>query len=381
MIGKHDSSRRLMLKTAGLGLAAAGALPAGRVRAAMKSGAGPLSMRDDGTYAVMPLAKDSIRLAVVQTRVRAVDAASPGRGIRENLDHTLAAIDKVFHFAAPADILQFHEFPLTGFDTWNRKEILRLALEIPGAETEEIGKKAKEYNCYIVFGSYAVDQDWPGHVLSITTIIGPDGKVADKHWKARNIKGVFPGVELFTTTIYDVLDEYREMYGEDAVIPITRTPYGNLATSSVQREPELFRAFAMKGAEIHLRTATGGFSETDVRACALYNGVYSTMCNNSISPSNPSFFEDAGSSFGSSMIIGPRGEELARARQHETAISATIPIASFRKRHRQPIVHQELYTPVRAGYRNPYGPNVFSAYQPADLYDAKDYLSDKSRWR
>lgn len=325
MTDKHDSSRRLMLKTAGLGLAAAGALPAARVRAAMEPGAGPLSMSDDGTYAVVPLAKDSVRLAVAQTRVRAVDAASPERGLRENLDHTLDAIDKVFHFAAPADILQFHEFPLTGFDTWSRKEILRLALEIPGAETEEIGKKAKEYNCYIVFGSYAVDKDWPNHVLSITAIIGPDGKVADKHWKARNIKGVFPGVELFTTTIYDVLDEYREMYGEDAVIPVTRTPYGNLATSSVQREPELFRAFAMKGAEIYLRTATGGFSETDV--------------------------------------------------------SATIPIASFRNRHRQPIVHQELYAPVRAGYRNPYGPNLFSAYQPADLYDAKDYLSDKSRWR
>jgi len=381
MTGTRDITRRRLLKSAGFGLAAAGALPASVSRAALKPGPAPLTMRDDGTYEAAPLAKDNIRLSVVQTRVRAVDAASAQRGIRENLEHTLDAIDKVFHFAAPADIVQFHEFPLTGFDTWSRKEILRVALEIPGEETEEIGKKARQYNCYIVFGSYAVDKDWPNHVLSITTIVGPDGKVADKHWKARNIKGVFPRIELFTTTIYDVLDEYREMYGGDAVIPVTRTPYGNLATSSAQREPELFRAFAMKGAEIYLRTATGGFSETDVRACALYNGVYSTMCNNAISPANPNFFEDSSGSFGNSMIISPRGEELARARQHETAISATIPIAAFRRKHRQPIVHQELYAPVLEGYRNPYGPNLFSAYQPTDLYDAKDYLSDKSRWR
>lgn len=377
----HDSSRRCMLKTAGLALVVAGAAPTGDSRAAMKGAAAPLTMRADGTYHALPLAKESIRLAVAQTRVQAVDAGSPRRGLRENLGHTLKAIDKVFHFSAPADIVQFHEFPITGFDTWSRKELLRLALEIPGEETEEIGKKAKQYNCYIVFGSYAVDRDWPNHVLSITAIIGPDGKVADKHWKARNIKGVFPGIELFTTTIYDVLDEYREMYGEDAIIPVTRTPYGNLATSSAQREPELFRAFAMKGAEIYLRTATGGFSETDVRACALYNGVYSTMCNNAISPTNPNYFADSGGGFGNSLIIGPRGEELARARQHETAISATIRIASFRKRHRQPIVHQELYAPVLDGYRNPYGPNLFSAYQPTDLYDAKDYLENKSSWK
>ena len=378
---KHGISRRLVLKTAGMGLAAAGALPSNASRAALKPDSASLKMRNDGTYATAPLAKDTVRLAVIQTRMQAVNARSPKQGLRENLRHMLKAIDKAFHFASPPDILQFHEFPLTGFDAWSKKEIRRLALEIPGEETAEIGKKAKEYHCYIVFGSYAVDKDWPNHVLSITTIIGPDGKVADKHWKARNIRGAFPGIKLFTTTIYDVLDEYREMYGEDAIIPVTRTPYGNLATSSVQREPELFRAFAMKGAEIYLRTAMGGFSEADVRACALYNGVYSTMCNNAISPGNPNFFEDAGGGFGSSMIIGPRGEELARARQHETAITTTIPIAAFRKKHRQPMVHQELYAPVLGGYRNPYGPNLFSSYQPTDLYDAKKYLGNKSRWR
>lgn len=46
---------------------------------------------------------------------------------------------------------------------------------------------------------------------------------------------------------------------------------GNLATSLVQRAPELFRAFAMKGAEIMLRTASGGFSDADVQASDLYD--------------------------------------------------------------------------------------------------------------
>lgn len=375
-----DIRRRRLLQTAGLGLAA-GSMSGGLAVAATPGRAAALEMRNDGSYAALPLSKESFRLAVVQTRVKAVAAAAPARGLKENLTHTIEAIDKVFHFGGRPDILQFHEFPLTGFDVWTRKQALRLALEIPGEETAALGAKAREYGCYIVFGSYAVDRDWPDHLLSITTIIGPDGQVLDKHWKARNIKGVFPGIELYTTTVYDVLDEYREMYGEDAVLPVTRTPLGNFATSSAQREPELFRALAMKGAEIFLRTATGGFTELDIKACAMYNRVYSTLCNNAVSPDNENFFADAAASAGDSMIVGPRGEELARARQHEAAISAVIPIAAFRARRRQPTVHQELYTPVWDVYRSPYGPNLFSNYKPTDLFDAKEYLREKSRWR
>ncbi len=376
-------NRRNLLKATSVGLAGAAGLGmlAAHPSAAVANPGGDLKMRSDGTYETVPLAKDTITVSVAQTRVQAVDANAPKKGLKANLDHMLKAIDKVFHWNPPSDIVQFHEFPITGFDIWTRKECRRLAIEVPGMETEAIGEKAKQYNCYIVFGSYVVDPDWPGHVLSVTTIIGPQGEVVDKHWKARNIKGVFPGIELYTTTIYDVLDEYIEMYGADAVIPITRTPAGNIATSSVQREPELFRAFAMKGAEIMLRTASGGFSAIDVQACAMYNGFYTTMCNNAISPGNPNFFEDAGASSGGSMILGPRGEELAKAREQETVISARIPLAQFRQRHHQPYVHKALYMPVLEKYENAYAPNLFSSYQPSDLYDAKDYLKDKSLWK
>ncbi|MEM9529536.1 MAG: nitrilase-related carbon-nitrogen hydrolase [Pseudomonadota bacterium] len=376
-----DLLRRNWLRSAGAGLVAAGLGASGEATAAMKDAPRTLNMADDGSYATVPLAKDTVTLSVAQTRVRAVDGRNPRAGLKANLEHLLKSVDKVFHFRAPSDIVQFHEFPITGWDTWTRKEALRLAIEVPGEETEKIGAKAREYGCWIVFGSYVVDPDWPRHLLSVTTIIGPDGAVVDKHWKPRNIKGVFPNVELFTTTIYDVLDAYVEMYGPDAVIPVTRTPVGNLATTPVQREPELFRAYAMKGAELLLRTATGGFSDIDAFASAYYNGIYATMCNNAVSPGNPNFFDDADARMGGSLIIGPRGEELARAREAETAISARIPLAAFRARHRQPVVHKALYDDVLAGYRNPYGPNLFSDYLPTDLQDAKRYLKDKSRWQ
>ena len=377
------ANRRDFLKTAVLtGAAGLGGLGVIDRVAAAATGRGPdkLSVGDNGTYKKVELTKNSITLACVQSRVRGVRVSDHKKDIRANLDHMLELVDNTFHFSGGADILFFHEFPITGWNSWTRREIQKFAISIPGEETERVSAKAREHGCYIVFGSYATDVDWPNHILSITTIVGPDGAIVDKHWKARNIKGVFPGVELFTTTIYDVLDRYVEMYGADAVLPVTRTPYGNIATSSVQREPEIFRAFAIKGAEIILRTATGGFTPADMQATSMYNGVYTAVCNNAVSPDNPGFFDDAGS--GGSAIFDPRGNRLAEARSaFEQSVTARIPIADYRARNRQPTLHTELYKPVFDAYVSPYAPNLFADYQPADLEDSKRYLADKSRWK
>ncbi|MXO69487.1 hypothetical protein GRI72_11710 [Altererythrobacter marinus] len=326
------------------------------------------------------MSKDVFTLGVAQSRVIPVDLSNLKQTRKANLDHMLRLIDgSTIGFGRP-DLLFFHEFPITGWHNWDRAEALRVAIEIPGEETEAIAVKAREYGMYIVFGSYARDPDWQDHVLSITTVIDPTGRIIDKHWKARNVKGMFGGEqELFTTTIYDVLDRYVEMYGADAVIPVTRTPIGNFMTSSTQREPEIFRAGAMKGAEVILRTATGGFSPIDVQATALYNGVYTAICNNAISTGSP-FFEDSGA--GGSAIYGPDGNALDVADSpNETLVLARIPIAQFRARHRQPVLHKELYMAEYEQYVPPYAPNLFQDYIPSGLEDAGRHLKDKRRWK
>src|SRR3546814_4137582 len=78
------------------------------------------------------------------------------------------------------------------------------------------------------------------------------------------------------------------MYGLDAVIPVERTDIGNISLSSVQFEPELFRCMTLKGAEIILRTATGGCEWHDMRLTAYHNDVFVTIVNNSIDTFRPS---------------------------------------------------------------------------------------------
>ena len=347
----------------------------------VQSGVAPLAMHADGTYDTVPLAKDAWTLGVVQSRVLAVDGSNYRTKRRDNVQHMCDLIDYASGFSGPKDLLFFHEFPITGYNYKLDAAATRaIAIEVPGEETEMLAKKAREHRTWLVFGSYVRDKDWPDSVLSMTTIMNDRGEVVDKHWKARNIKGAFGGqIELFTTTIYDVLDRYVEMYGIDRVVPITRTPLGNIATSSVQREPELFRAMAMKGAEVILRTASGGFSAPDMQATALYNQVYTAVANNAASPGNGLYFEDAGG--GGSAIYGPDGELIASApTAFETNVTARIPIRDFRARHRQPLVHSELVMPVYEAYRSRYAPGLFSKYQPKDLKDSARYLADKSRW-
>jgi predicted amidohydrolase len=292
------------------------------------------------------------------------------------------------------DMLVFHELPLTGLSmTWTRQTILRGCIEIPGPETEEIGKKAKQYACYIVFGSYEVDRDWPNHYMSVTTIIGPDGRIVDKQWKARNIMASLGGIELMTTTIFNVLDRYVEMYGWDRVIPIARTPIGNIATSTVQLEPEIYRAFALKGAEIVLRTATGRFRMADVQGAALHNGYWSAMVNNAYLPFDPNgikrFWPDgdwrkpiADSTQVLSTIVDAQGRIVSQANSpEEQVIAATVPIAAQRANMRQPVVHMELYQALHNSYRGKYPPNIYLREQPESVDAAAKLLNSTTRWR
>ncbi|MDJ0927165.1 MAG: nitrilase-related carbon-nitrogen hydrolase [Gammaproteobacteria bacterium] len=341
-------------------------------------------VREDGTYPTVELSKPMYFAAVVQTRVGGVNGENPAPDIRRNLDYFLECIDKAQGYGPPNTLLLFHEFPITGFSEWTREQQYNLAIEVPGPEVAEVGKKAKQYGCYIVFGTYAKDpENWPGHILHLMVMVGPDGEVVAKHWKQRNVRGLFPGSEQFSTSIYDVYDRFVEMYGLDAVVPVVRTDIGNIAMSAVQFEPELFRCMAMKGAEIICRVATGGFEYEDMRLTSYHNSVYTMITNNSVTThgETPGFFEDeAYGGPGRSAIFGPRGVVLEECGVFESRKATMIPIAQFRQTHRIPDVHMDLYRPIFDQYRTRYDHSAYLEYLPKDKRDAFRVFQEQCRW-
>jgi predicted amidohydrolase len=332
----------------------------------------------DGKYETAPLRKDTIRVTAVQSPIRAADPSNPKKIMTSNLNKMLESLDQANGFPGPQDLVCFHEQPIMGWNPWTREEALKVAIEIPGKETEALGKKAKEYGCYIAFGTYARSDDWPGHLLLIGVLIGPDGEVAAQHWKLHNVR-LSPTWTMFTTSVWDVLDQYTEMYGADAVLPIARTDIGNLSLTISPYDPDIHRALAIKGAEVCVRFSSGGFSVADSQSAALFNQNYVITINQSLSPEQSGFPAYSGS--GGTSIYGPFGREVDIAESiHEEHITASIPIAQFRKGHRPPDIPMAMVMPVYEQYTPPNPPNLQADYLPETSEEAAQYYFSNRTW-
>lgn len=339
-----------VMKTASFSALAVSILLAGQISGLtdnqVHSSDTPQLVQPDGSYPTKPLEKDVVVLKVIQTGVNSLKSFP---SIQEGLDFNLAHMEKMANEACSTgkkpDILLYHEFPLTGYSAGSRTEKLPYTVQIPGPETERLGDIARACDTYLIFGSYATDPDWPGHILSINTVINREGVVVKKFWKSRNIKRLYADREITTTTIEAVRDKYRAMYGAEEEFPVLQTEYGNIAVSTVQFDPFIFAAFAMRGTEIMLRTATL-FDEADVTYTAFTNNFYSAMSNFAL-PINPNY------SAGESIIVDNKGKILAKepTKDKDGIIEAEIPIAEFRKGRKIPNFAYELTKPVFEQYR------------------------------
>ena len=398
-----DRLRRQFLQGAGLaGLAGAGMAafstsasagaevtpapdPAPGTSAAASDGKAAVSAAKRGAYLSSPLRQDTISIAALQSRVRSVDVRNLAATMQSNLDHMLRLIDLAQgspeewggeqRWGSHQDLICLHEFPLQGFQPWTRKELQRVAIDLPGPETQAIGARAKRYNCYIAFGCYAKLKDWPGHVINMSVIVGPTGEIVSTQWKSRNALGLFGEGALIGTTTYDVLDRYVEMYGWDAVLPIARTDIGNIAMTSVGMEPILYQCMAMKGAELLILTVTGGSNAESAKATARANRCYTVGVGNSVSPDTLGFMDAAGAKDEGTVICDARGTVIGQTENHhEDMATASIPLASFRKTRRMAEVPVALLLPVLQQYEPVFGPNAFLEYLPTDYKDGGAYL-------
>ena len=75
-------------------------------------------VNSDGSYETVPLEKDVVTLAVIQTGINSLqDYKNPKVGLEENLDHMIEMGEKACAQNPKPDFLLFHEFPLTGYSS------------------------------------------------------------------------------------------------------------------------------------------------------------------------------------------------------------------------------------------------------------------------
>lgn len=336
-------------------------------------------VRPDGTYPTAPLAKDVVVVKVVQNApMNLQKAPSMQEGLATNVERMAHWINRACKEGKKPDFILFNEFPLTGYSSGTRNEKIKFTIRMDGPEVKRIGELAKACDTYIIFGSYATDPDWPGHILSLNPVIGRDGAVKKIYWKSRNVIR-FTGEEIPTTTVENVRDKFRAKYGIEEEFPVLMTEYGNIAVSTVQVDPFVFAAYAMRGVEIMMRTATL-FSKPDVQAIATFNNFYSAMSNITFPPESgvPANFG------GQSLIVDNRGRVLAEdPSNNESFIEAEIPIKKFREGRRIPRYPLDVVKPVFDQYRQEVPLNHLDMppdQLPQSDKDMKDLLDRKSRW-
>ena len=339
----------------------------------------PQLVRPDGSYPTVPLEKEVVIVKVVQNGVRNLqDFEDIREGLAVNLERMLGWVERACTEGKRPDFILFNEFPLTGYSSGSRDEKLKFTLEIPGPETERLGEAARECDTYIIFGSYARDPDWPSHILSINTVINREGDIAKTYWKTRNVKRLTPNGEIPTTTVEGVRSRYRDRYGIEEEFPVLMTEYGNIAVSTVQLDPFVFAAFAMRGTEIMFRTSTL-FSPVDVKATALFNDFYSAMSNITFPADS-----DWTSYGGKSLIVDPDGKVLVEdPTNNESIIEAEIPIAEFREGRTIPRYPLEVVAPVYEQYitETPLDHmDLPAADLPQTREEMKSLIDETSRW-
>lgn len=238
------------------------------------------------------LARSSEEKTVVKPYT-AVGLIPSVRGIRRrkdikiNLDHLKHLVKAASWLSAldlPVRLIAFPEGALQAFndevlDLDHVKFARECAIDIPGEETEELGKIAREYDAFIIAQAKARHPDLKDRFFNVGFILDPKGKVILKHYK---VSPLFP-VE-HSVCPHDVYDWWIEKYGRnlDAFWPVADTAIGRLGIMMANEGsyPENARALALNGAEVVYRAsyphpATGNeMFEIQSRARALDNNLY-----------------------------------------------------------------------------------------------------------
>jgi len=290
-------------------------------------------------------------LAMIQTNIRVVrSAADRDAAVAENLERSLELAEEAIA-RDQARVLLMPEHWLSGVDLrWTAEDMAMVAIQIPGPETDRLANWAAKHGAYVAGATFECDPKWPGQLFVTAFIADDTGNIIHTYRKLR-------AGDLLIATPADVYSEFVDRYGDDALFPVTSTPYGKLATliGDDVNPLEMSRILALKGAEVvlhptsELRAANREVWAQARRTRAYENMVYWASANHG-STSNgrqPRFDSQGGSE-----LVNFDGKVLGAADgPGEAIISATIDLELLRWHKTRPyfnfLMHlrTDLYAP------------------------------------
>jgi len=266
----------------------------------------------------------------------------------QNIEDNIHAAISMVDINMPVKIIALAEGALTGFtdeafDLPHALAARELFIDIPGEETEWLGRLAKMYQTYIIVQCKA---RWPevmkDRFFNTLFIISPQGEVV--HKAAKN----HIWCRERSCTPHDVYDRWVEIYGDgiEAFYPVLKTDdVGNIGTicCSDGEYPEVVRALAFNGAEVVYRPSEavpmtnnsypgGGGWMIQNRGHAQFNSLY-MLCPN-VGPVylHPKMRHPIDVAGGNSHIVDYYGNIMSySASSYNTYVAAIIDIEALRQ--------------------------------------------------
>ncbi len=247
--------------------------------------------------------------------------------IKKNLEHLHSLTKAAFWLSnldIPVRLLAIPEGALMGFndevlDVDHAEYARTCCIDIPGPETDDIGKLARQWKVFIMAQAKARHKDWKDRFFNIGFIVDPDGKIILQHYKLSALLPVERSV-----SPHDVYDWWIEKHGRtlDAFWPVADTEIGRLGIMMAMEGnyPENGRGLAMNGAEVVYRASMPApFTENDIfeisnRARALENNMYIVAPNIGSYHLYPDSEIGIDAGGGQSMIVDYRGQLVGKQR-------------------------------------------------------------------
>jgi len=206
--------------------------------------------------------------------------------IARNIDHLAHLVKAAMWLSGldlPVRLIAIPEGALQGFtdevfDMDHELYARECAIDVPGPETDALGKVAREWNAFIMGQAKARHPEFPGRFFNVGFVLDPHGEVILRHHKTVPLLPVEHSV-----TPHNVWDRWVELYGKklESFYPVADTEIGRLGILMANEGsyPENARGLAMNGCEIAHRGPypaphAGNFLEVQNRARALDNNMY-----------------------------------------------------------------------------------------------------------
>jgi len=292
----------------------------------------------------------------------APDRASAWVIIDANVSHAISLIEQACDSDAPPRLVVLPEFVFQGppratpVSQW----IDKACATIPGPITDRLAELAVRRSIYIAGNHFEVDLRWPDRYFNSSFLLSPKGEVILRYRRINTASWTSP---------HDILDSYREAYGEDGIFPVVDTELGKLAIfpCGEVNVPELSRVFMLRGAEVLLHPHNGPVtvpSEAAKTCRAAENMCYLISANVA---GGIGFSADGSEQGGHSRIVDYLGNDAAAdtTSTENVAVSALIDIEALRRARRDKGMGNMLMRSRFEMYRDYYADAAF--YPPNGL--------------